>query len=99
MSDPGWNIHSWKEQKRLDVDRIYERVVLATCAFAIGVLARDVAQDYRDMRLAQKKPAQSQIEPAPIWSKKCKRLGKQLFATKADADPWIGKCVTAGVRT
>lgn len=61
---------------------------VAVFSFALGVLARDVAQDWRDIK---KRPA-AQAEPAPIWSRNCQKASGFLFATQADGKAWVVRC-------
>ena len=74
--------------------------IIATVCFGLGVLVRDVAQDYRDIQAVAKKPRQAQVEPAPLWSKRCEAQDKRIFATQADGKRWRIKCVDAtGMKT
>ena len=73
-------------------------IIAIVLAFAVGVLARDVAQDWRDLEAATKAPRQAQTEPAPIYSTKCLRAGKQFIAKQADGGKWVGGCVNADLK-
>lgn len=69
-----------------------EVAIVVVCAVAFGVLIRDVAQDYRDIKAEKLAPVKSYMD-APIWSKKCMREGKTVYATQADGEKWIITCV------
>lgn len=74
-------------------DTLAERVILIVCCVAFGVLLRDVAQDYRDVKPKKK---QAQMDPAPIWSQRCERQGKTIIAKQADGGRWVIHCLPAG---
>ena len=53
-------------------------------------------EDYKIQAAAAK---EAKGDPARIWSRKCQREGKQIFASKSDKGPWVIKCVDGRVRT
>lgn len=73
------------------IDRAYI-AVFASLSFALGALARDVAQDWRDMKAEAAAPRKAQTEPAPIWSKNCQKASGFLFASQADGGKWKVRC-------
>jgi Txe/YoeB family toxin of Txe-Axe toxin-antitoxin module len=78
------------------MESIAERLILIVCCVAFGVLIRDVAQDYRDIKreARQSKPRQSELDIAPVWSRRCEAQGKVVFATQSDGETWVIHCVT-----
>lgn len=54
-----------------------------------------IEQEY--VQLADKKQAME--HPARIYSRKCERQNKRIYATQADGGNWKIRCVDATVRT
>lgn len=55
--------------------------------------ALDAESRAKTERVARAKRA----DPARIWSQRCERQGKDVFATRADGKPWEIRCVTRQV--
>ena len=69
--------------------------LIAVCFFSLGVLVRDVAQDWRDQAaLVVGVPVHTQ-EQARIWSAKCLRAGKRPLVMQADRNPIVIRCTSA----
>lgn len=76
----------------------YAHTFIAVCFFALGVLVRDVGQDYRDAHalpasLGCVHPRRAEI--APIEP----RCGRQWIARQADGKRWRVHCYGPKVRT
>lgn len=72
-----------------------ERILIGVVAFGLGVLVRDVAQDWRDQAALKVGKQISTYREARIWSKKCEKLGKSPLITDADGKKPVITCVSA----
>ena len=66
--------------------------------FVLGCYALASTIEYRvETAIAAERAAtvraRAPEEPARIWSKKCARQGKDVFATRADGGPWKVTCI------
>ena len=48
--------------------------------------------------LAAAQKLQAHPSPPVVWSKKCARQGKQVYAWQSDAGAWFVRCVDADLR-
>ena len=65
---------------------------LLACYALVGTMEYRVESAIAAERLAQRK-ARAPEEPARIWSRKCARQGKDVYATRADGGPWKITCI------
>jgi len=87
-------------EKELSTRALWFIVVMLVLSFGlVGTLDYNDAKAVEQEYVTAKKSRQSREQPARMWSKKCERQGKRIFATQADGKAWIIKCVDAKATT
>ena len=71
---------------------------VGACYLAVGTIDYHVLAGLAAERTARPAAVPAPA-PAPIWSKKCERQGKDTLAAKADGKPWEARCVERRVLT
>lgn len=78
----------------------------AALVFIVAVYALAGTMDYNDRTAAATERAEPpsgraapSMERARIWSQRCIKQGKQVFATQADGGKWVIRCVNASAGT
>lgn len=81
-----------------------ERLVIVVCAFAVGVLARDIAQDHREASPCRPQSRSAVIDPAPAsrplresWLLEHPLACREWAKNCPDLGPCTSACLRVGV--